>query len=47
MVVSLLAVTNHAEKRALHEVYPTQLAKLIPLRAAANSLSRCEEHFRT
>ena len=46
MVVSLLAVTNHAVKRALPEVYPTQPAKWIPLRAAANNLSRCEGHSR-
>jgi hypothetical protein len=46
MVVSLLAVTNHAGKRALPEVDPTQPAKLIPLRAAANNLSRSEGHFR-
>jgi len=46
MVVSLLAVTNHAVKRALAEVYPTQRAELIPLRAAANNLSHCEKHFR-
>ena len=46
LVVSLLAVTNHAVKRALPEVYPTQPAKLIPLRAAANNLSRCEGRFR-
>ena len=46
MGVSLLAPTNHAVKRALPEVYPTQPAKLIPLRAAANNLSRCEGHFR-
>jgi hypothetical protein len=30
MVVSLLAVTNRAVKRALPEVDPTQPAKLIP-----------------
>jgi len=46
MVVSLLAVTNPAIKRALPEVYPTQPAKLTPLRAAANNLSRCEGHCR-
>ena len=46
MVVRLLAVTNRAVKRALPEVDPTQPAKLIPLRAAANTLSRCEGHFR-
>ena len=42
MVVRLLAVTNHAVKRGLPEVDPTQPTKLIPLRAAANNLSRCE-----
>jgi len=46
MVVSLLAVTNHAVKRALPEVGPARPAKLMPLRAAANDLSRCEEHLR-
>ena len=46
MVVSLLAVTNRAVKRALPEADPTQPAKLIPLLAAANNLSRCEGHFR-
>jgi hypothetical protein len=46
MVVSLLAVAKHAVKHALPEVDPTQPAKLIPLRAAANNLSRCEGHFR-
>jgi hypothetical protein len=45
MVVSLLAVAKHAVN-ALPEVDPTQPAKLIPLRAAANNLSRCEGHFR-
>jgi hypothetical protein len=45
-VVNLLAVTNHAVKGALPEVDPTQPTKLIPLRAAANNLSRCEGHFR-
>jgi hypothetical protein len=46
MVVGLLAVTNRAVKRSLTEVYPTQPAKLIPLRSAANNLSRHEGHFR-
>lgn len=46
MVVSLLAVAKRAVKHALPEVDPTQPAKLIPLRAAANNLSRCEGHFR-
>ena len=46
MVVSLLAVIYHAVKGELPEVDPTQPAKLIPLRAAANNLSRCEGHFR-
>lgn len=46
MVVSLLAVTNRAVKRALRELDPTQPAKLIHLRAAANNLSGCEGHFR-
>ena len=44
--MSLLAVTNHAVKRALPEVDPTQPAKLIPFRGAANNLSRCEGHLR-
>jgi hypothetical protein len=46
MVVSLLAFTNHAVKRLLPEVDPARPAKLIPLRAAANNLSRSEKHFR-
>ena len=46
MVVSLLAVTNHAVKRALPEVDPARPAKLMPLRAAANNLSRCEGRLR-
>jgi len=46
MVVSLLAVTNRAVKRALPEADPTQPAELIPLRAAANNLNRCEGRFR-
>jgi hypothetical protein len=46
MVVSLLPVTNHAVKRALPEVVPARRVKLMPLRAAANNLSRCEKHFR-
>jgi hypothetical protein len=46
MVVSLLAVTNRSVKRALRELDPTQPAKLIHLRAAANNLSGCEGHFR-
>lgn len=46
MLVSLPAVAKHAVKHALPEVDPTQPAKLIPLRAAPNNLSRCEGHFR-
>ena len=46
MAVSLLAVAKHAVKHALPEVDPTQPAKLIPLRAAANNLSRCVGQFR-
>lgn len=46
MAVSLLAVTNHAVKRVFPEPDPARRAKLLPLRAAANNLSRCEKHFR-
>jgi len=46
MAVSLLAVAEHAVKHALAEVDPTQPAKLIPVRAAANNLNRREGHFR-
>ena len=46
MVVSLLAVTNHAVKRALPEVDPARPPKWMPLQVAANNLSRCEKHFR-
>ena len=46
MVVSLVALAKHAVKHALPEVDPTQPAKLIPSRAAANNLSNCEGHFR-
>jgi hypothetical protein len=41
-----LAVTDRPVKRALPEVDPTQPANLIPLRAAANNLSRFKGHFR-
>jgi hypothetical protein len=46
MVARLFAVTKHVVEGALPGVDPAQPAKLIPLRAAANNLSRCEGHFR-